>query len=135
MAEQAHDQTNSGYETTDADVKPLAQTGAFIAVLVIASFVGMIVLFRVFAYYQPLFDDPVPPLIENRIASDAPRLQVDPPKQKFELAQSETATLNSYGWIDEQVKVVHIPIERTIDLVSEGKMPLIAPPPPPPATP
>ncbi|MXW79742.1 MAG: hypothetical protein F4Z57_12320 [Gemmatimonadetes bacterium] len=130
MAEQAHDQNNSGYETTDAHVKPLAQTGAFIAVLVIASFVGMIVLFRALAYYQERFDDPVPPLVENRVASDAPRLQVDPPKQKFELAQSEAATLNSYGWIDEQVKVVHIPIERAIDLVSEGKMPLLAPPPP-----
>ena len=87
----------------------------------------MIVLFRVFAYYQPLFDDPVPPLVDNRIASNAPRLQVDPPKQKFKLAQSEAATLNSYGWIDQQVKVVHIPIERAIDLVSEGKIPLIAP--------
>ena len=127
MAEQAHDQTNSGYETTDARVTPLAKTGAFVAVLVIASFISMIVLFRAFAYYQPLFDDPVPPLVENRVASDAPRLQVDPPKQKFELAQSEAAILSSYGWIDEQVQVVHIPIERAIDLVSEGQMPLIAP--------
>ena len=127
MAEQAHNQTNSGYETTDARVTPLAQTGLFIAALVIVSFVSMIVLFKVFAYYQPLFDDPVPPLVDNRIASDAPRLQVDPPKQKFELAQSEAAILNSYGWIDQQVQVVHIPIERAIDLVSEGKIQLIDP--------
>lgn len=126
MAEQ-HNQTKSGYETTDAQVKPLAQTGVFLTALVIASFIGMIVLFRALAYYQERFDDPVPPLVENRIASDAPRLQVDPPKQKFELAQSESELLNSYGWIDEQVKVVHIPIERAIDLVSEGKMPLITP--------
>ena len=131
MAEQAHDQTNPGYETTDARITPLAQTGLFITALVIASFIGMIVLFRALDYYQErFFDDPVPPLVENRVATDAPRLQVDPPKQKFELIQSETATLNSYGWVDEQVQVVHIPIERAIDLVSEGKMPLIAPPPP-----
>ncbi len=128
MAEQAHHKTNPGYETTDARVTPLAQTSLFIIVLVIAAFIGMIVLFKVFAYYQPLFDDPVPPLVDNRVASDAPRLQVDPPKQKFELTQREAAALNSYGWIDEQVQVVHIPIERAIDLVSEGKMPLITPP-------
>ena len=127
MAEQAPQSTHSGYETTDARITPLAQTGLFITALVIASFVGMLVLFRVFAYYQPLFDDPVPPLVANRIASTAPRLQVDPPKQKVELAQSEAALLNSYGWIDQQVKVVHIPIERAMDLVSTGKMPLIAP--------
>jgi len=127
MAERARDQNNSGYETTDARVTPLAQTGLFITALVIVSFVAMIVLFRAFAYYQPLFDDPVPTLVADRIASDAPRLQVDPPKQKSALAQSEAALLGSYGWIDQQVKVVHIPIERAIDLVSEGKMPLIAP--------
>lgn len=127
MAEQAPQPTNAGYETTDARITPLAQTGLFITALVIASFVGMLVLFRVFAYYQPLFDEPVPPLVANRIASDAPRLQVDPPKQKGELAQSEAALLNSYGWIDPQVQVVHIPIERAMDLVSEGQMPLIAP--------
>ncbi len=127
MAERSHDPNNSGYETTDARITPLAQTGLFIVALVVASFVGMIVLFRVFAYYQPLFDDPVPPLVADRIASDAPRLQVDPPKQKSELAQSEAALLGSYGWIDQQVKVVHIPIERAIDLVSEGKIQLIAP--------
>ena len=125
MAEQAPQPTHSGYETTDARITPLAQTGLFITALVIASFVGMLVLFRVFAYYQPLVDDPVPPLVANRIASDAPRLQVDPPKQKVELAQSEAALLNSYGWID--LKVVHVPIERAMELVSEGKMPLSAP--------
>lgn len=127
MAEQTHHQDSVGYETTDARITPLAQTGIFITALIIASFVGMIVLFKVFAYYQPLFDDPVSPLVDNRVASAAPRLQVDPPKQKAELAQSEAARLNSYGWIDEQVQVVHIPIERAIDLVSEGQMPLITP--------
>lgn len=127
MAEQVPQSTHSGYEATDARITPLAQTGLFITALVIASFVGMLVLFRVLAYYQELFDDPVPPLVANRIATTAPRLQVDPPKQKVELAQSEAALLNSYGWIDQQVKVVHIPIERAMDLVSAGKMPLIAP--------
>lgn len=127
MAEQAPQPTNSGYETTDARVTPLAQTGLFITALVIASFVGMLVLFRVFAYNQSRSDDPVPPLVANRIASTAPRLQVDPPKQKGALAQSEAALLNSYGWIDPQVQVVRIPIERAMDLVSEGNMPLIAP--------
>ena len=127
MAERAHDPSNSGYETTDARITPLAQTGLFIAALIVVSLVSMIVLFRVLAYYQELLDDPVPPLVQDRIASDAPRLQVDPPKQKSELAQSEAAILNSYGWIDQQVQVVHIPIERAIDLVSEGQLPLIAP--------
>ena len=125
MAEDANTEANPGYETTDARITPLAQTGFFIALLVVVSFVSMIVLFKVFAYYQPLFDEPVPPLAAARIVNDAPRLQIDPPAQKLILERNVQETLNSYGWVDEQVKVVRIPVDRAIDLVSEGKLQLI----------
>ena len=72
-----------GYETTDAQIAPLVSTGVFIFALMFVSFVSMIVLFRVFDYYQPLFDDPVPALAKARVVADSPRLQVDPPAQKI----------------------------------------------------
>ena len=31
--------------------------------------------------------------------------------------------LESYGWVDEQKGIVHIPIERAMDLVEKGKRP------------
>ncbi len=126
MAEDPITAENPGYETTDADIKPLVNSAISIAVLMAISFVSMIVLFKVFAYYQPLLeDDPVPPLAENRIVSNEPRLQVDPPAQKKALDLSEAETLNSYGWVDTKVKVTRIPIDRAIELVSQGQVPLI----------
>ena len=112
MAEDQKNADNPGYETTDADIKPLAQTGIFVTVLLVVSFVSMIVLFKVFAYYQPLLhDNRVSPLATSRIVSNEPRLQVDPPAQKLTL--------------DPSVKVARIPIDRAIELVSTGKVPLI----------
>jgi hypothetical protein len=126
MAEDQKNADNPGYETTDADIKPLAQTGIFVTVLLVFSFISMIVLFKVFAYYQPLLhDNRVSPLATSRIVSNEPRLQVDPPAQKLTLDSSESETLSSYGWVDPSVKVARIPIDRAIELVSTGKVPLI----------
>jgi hypothetical protein len=125
MAEHDKSDIKPGYETTDAHIMPLALTGLSMAVLVIVSFISMIVLFKVFAYYQPTFDDPVPSLASARITSDAPRLQIDPPAQKIALELSNKDILSSYGWVDEQVKVARIPIERALSLASRGQLPLI----------
>ena len=114
-----------GYEATDAHIAPLVSTGIFIFALMVVSFVSMIVLFRVFNYYQPLFDDPVPALAKERVVSESPRLLVDPPAQKIALDHDIQQTLNSYGWIDPQVKVARIPVSRAIDLVSSGKLSLL----------
>jgi hypothetical protein len=119
-------QSQPHYETTDARITPLVQTAVFVALLMVVSIFGMIVLFKVFAYYQPLFDDPVPPLAETRLVSDEPRLQPDPPRQKFDLRHQEDQMLNSYGWVDQQVRVVRIPIDRAIDLVASGKLSIAA---------
>jgi hypothetical protein len=40
-----------------------------------------------------------------------------------ELAKKQEKALASYGWIDRQAGVVHIPIERAIDLVLEQGLP------------
>ncbi len=125
MAEHDNSDNNPGYETTDAHITPLALTGFTMAALMVVSFVSMIVLFKIFAYYQPTFDNPVPPLAAERITNEGPRLQIDPPAQKIALNRNTKETLSSYGWIDEQVKVARIPIERAIVLVSKGQLPLI----------
>lgn len=121
---QAERQTDPGFETSDAQVRPLAQMGVALIVIIAISIVGTIVLFKVFKYYQPIFDDPVPPLASVRQAPDAvPRLQIDPPRQKLALHQSEELLLTTYAWVDAETKRVRIPIDRAIALVAEGTLP------------
>ena len=112
------------YETTDAQIRPLVYTGIVLLVLMFGSFIGIIPLFKILDYYQPLLDDKVAPLVDQRIGIDnnVPRLQIDPPRQKFELATQEDKILNNYAWVDPNLKIVRIPIDRAIELVSEGAL-------------
>ena len=116
---------NPGYETRDAQISPLVKTGLFIFALMVISFVSMTILFRVFNYYQPMFDDPVPPLATARVINNSPRLQVDPPAEKLAYDRKTEEMLSSYGWVDPHVKIARIPVERAIELVSDGKLSLM----------
>lgn len=54
----------------------------------------------------------------------APRLQTQPFKDVYELKGAQRATLNSYGWIDKATGVVHIPIDRAIELTLQRGLPV-----------
>ena len=112
---------NPGYETSDAQVGPFVKAGILLSALIVLSIVGMVVLFKIFNFYQPMFDDPVPPLADLRQTVSVPSLQIDPPRQKQELRQQEDDLLNSYGWADLDSKRARIPIKRAIELMGEGK--------------
>jgi len=71
-------------------------------------------------------EDTVPP---------APRLQVQPVRHWKDFHTAEVDRLATYGWMDRTSGVVHIPIERAIDLVAERGVGPLAPLVPAPATP
>lgn len=113
--------SHPGYETSDAQVGPFVKAGILLSALIVLSIVGMVVLFKVLNFYQPMFDDPVPPLADLRRTASGPSLQIDPPRQKQELRQQEEDLLNTYGWIDLDSKRARIPIKRAIDLMGKGR--------------
>jgi hypothetical protein len=48
-----------------------------------------------------------------------PRLQISPTEEWQEMLKREQAILNSYRWVDRGQGVVHIPIERAMELIAE----------------
>jgi hypothetical protein len=48
-----------------------------------------------------------------------PRLQVAPQDEWREMLRRERTILNSYRWIDRSKGVVHIPIQRAMELIAE----------------
>ena len=66
-------------------------------------------------------------------APPLPRLQVQPVRHWKEFRSAEVDRLATYGWMDRTSGVVHIPIERAIDLVAERGVGPLAPLVPPPA--
>jgi hypothetical protein len=65
----------------------------------------------------------LPPLASERRGPPAPRLQASPPLDLDALRAGEFKRLSSYGWISPQDDLIHIPIERAMELVLERGVP------------
>jgi hypothetical protein len=53
----------------------------------------------------------------------SPRLQLNPREDLRELRSAEDAVLNSYGWLDRNGGVVHIPIDEAMKLAVQRGLP------------
>lgn len=58
-----------------------------------------------------------PPLEERADTIPPPRLQASPARDRALLEARTENILNSYGWIDQEQGIVHIPIDRAIELL------------------
>ena len=107
---------SSGHETRDAGISPIVLVGAGLAITL--ALVGLMV-YGVFRYLlvrpstvfhsnpMTVLDPQIPPL---------PRIDEHPAIEIKKLRADEDHTLSTYGWIDKKAGVVHIPIERAMEL-------------------
>jgi hypothetical protein len=74
----------------------------------------------------PLTEIPaaLPPLTPQPEVPSIPRLQTDPIADYERLRSAQQARLHSYGWVDPERKIRHIPIDRAIDLLLEKGLPV-----------
>jgi hypothetical protein len=66
--------------------------------------------------------DPPPPVLQDARAPvriPEPRLLPKPERLLGQTREEERARLESYGWVDQQGGVAHIPIERAMQLMLE----------------
>ena len=111
------------HERTDAKVKPLVIFLVAMALTVVASFLFTGLMFEFLTQRAQSFDR-VPSSV--KVADElpaGPRLQVVPGLDLNEMHAAEEDRLDSYGWVDEDGRVVHIPIERAIDAALEQGYP------------
>ena len=134
MAEHAHrspdDQyletpPGAGYEHTDASIGPLVQ---FAFWLVVSAVIVHVVLAVGYLYMKRAAETPQAaqqfPLAaeQARRLPPAPQLQQIPSREMYELRTQQETDLHSYGWIDKNAGMVHIPIEDAMKLmVQQGK--------------
>ena len=111
-----------GYERRDLS----PQTIALFGIVVAASVVLCILVAYWFFWYAAneaarTGRHPSPPLTQE--APQGPRLQVDAPKDLRAFLAEEDALLRSYGWVNRQSGIVHIPIDRAMHLLVERGLP------------
>lgn len=122
-----------GHEPNDVEVGPIAATGFLLFLLLGGSLFGLWFFLRASTGTAPRPDAALMPLeapvqrpggaLPTATVAPLPaRLPVRPQDQRQLQAQWEER-LQSYGWVDQDAGVVHIPIDRAIDLVIERGLP------------
>ena len=116
-----------GYETRDINVRVVIW---FAVILVGSAVVIHVALAGIYQLLKHRYPSPEPP---SRISfhpsnsAPEPQLQVDPRADFANFEAEENARLNSYGWIDRAHGVIHIPIERAMELVAQRGLPMRGP--------
>jgi hypothetical protein len=99
----------------------------FLAGLVISLAVVVIAVAGMFVWLMRQAeeaDPPQPPLAELRAKQPpAPRLQELPARDMENLVAEQAAVLKETKWIDQERKIVQIPIERAMEMVAKKGLP------------
>jgi hypothetical protein len=113
---------NAKHETRDADV------GSLFLIATILFLSGVLVCLCVWGFMHFLatketaHEKPSP---VSRVVSppSEPRLETQPGVELQQVRMREEARLNSYGWIDRNAGLAHIPIDRAMELITARGLP------------
>jgi hypothetical protein len=126
-----------GFEREDIGARTIFRFLAGVGIFLIVTYFIVIGVYGYLDRYQsahePLQNPLAPPSsADTRIVSDAdvkefpkPRLEKNERLEINSFRMKEEETLNSYGWVDEKAGVVHIPIERAMELVEQRGLPTL----------
>lgn len=116
--------SNGGYEQSDAKAGPLGILAVAIGLLVVVSMTGVAIMWRFMAYETRYTGDMEgSPLAGLRPLPPSPRLQITAVPDLARVREDEAKLLSSYGWVEKDKGVVHIPVDRAMDLILEHGLP------------
>ena len=108
------------HEEREVSLRALALALGSLTVLTIVTMLALSWLFGVLLRSERQAERPLLSLARERPAPAGPRLQVDPYGDLRAMRESEERLLNNYGWIDRAAGVVHVPIDRAMELAAQG---------------
>ena len=123
MAENEPGKPGPQHEESDVNVFAIGRF-AFALVAVIA--VSVVLLFGFFHFLVNMTGGERPTASDfsrNGQLPPQPRLEERPVQELKNFRDAEDKALSSYGWIDQKSGVVHIPIDRAMDLLAQRGLP------------
>jgi hypothetical protein len=114
------------HEPRDLRVRIVILFGMVLSATLLGTPYALRKLFTEFRVRADRRDRPPSPLREVRGAPPEPRLQTNPGGDLKALKQEEDRRLGTYGWIDREQQVLHMPIERAMDQVIRRGVPVRA---------
>ncbi|MGC8667737.1 MAG: hypothetical protein ACP5VE_06465 [Chthonomonadales bacterium] len=115
-----------GYEARDVSLEALGKWLIALGIFIGGTALVTYGIFKLFvapvvpgAEQSPGLTAPLPPPpAPNPALQPAPRLDL----KKWR--EDEDAAMNSYGWVDRRKGIVRIPVERAMDLLAAGGLPV-----------
>jgi hypothetical protein len=116
------------HEESDVSISGLAKSGVALVTLIL---VASLLVWGAFSYFNRSAEraqSQPSPMFKGNQPPPEPRLQGAPGHQSsglddmLEMRERENRILSSYGWVDQQSGVVHIPIEEAKKLILERGM-------------
>jgi hypothetical protein len=122
-----------GYEVRDANLRVVVWLafGVFMGTMVVMG--GLLLLQQKYIDMANQRDPELTPLRAERTRPHGPRLQASPTADYVAFRAEQEERLNTYGIIDRadpEHPVVHIPIERAMQLIAEQGLPKVEAQPP-----
>lgn len=118
---QREKESGPGYETSRVDLRIPLGTGAM-AIILLSCGIAVIFLFYHFVWKttpgRPAYPYRRPPEV-----TPAPRLLAKPKGELRALRRVNRDILNSYGWVNKNKGIVHIPIERAMHIIAARGFP------------
>lgn len=99
----------------ESDVDPRFPTAVGVGALLV---VVLCLVLALYLLHNPWVEPEVPaPSMLNPAPQAAEHLRVEPINRLIALRAAADKRLHSYGWVDQKAGIVHIPIERAMQLV------------------
>ena len=121
----AHDGGHAGYETTDADIRPLIRFAVFLTLITLSIAAATVGFYSFLDAREERDKAPRYPLTAGveRPMPPAPRLQTYPFDDIKALRREDAQQVDHYGWVDKNAGTVRIPVSRAIELLAERGLP------------
>jgi hypothetical protein len=113
----------AGREVRDVSVRGILYLAVAVVVLAAAIHLLLWWLFGVYERQAASQDPKQSPLFDPQQQPPEPRLQNTPTRDYAEFRRQQEQQLNSYGWVDRQKEVVHIPVSRAMELLLDRGLP------------
>lgn len=117
----------TGEEALDRDLSFRAILGFTLGLTVLIVVSGALMWWlSIYLRNQRIADNPPPPALPEArqpYAPPAPRLQTFPEQELREMLAEDERALTEYAWVDKEVGIAQIPIERAMELLVEQQSP------------
>jgi hypothetical protein len=108
------------HEKSEASIRGILWSGFALAVLIAAALGGLYLFVASLSGRQVTNPQPLPPTLRGQQLPPLPRVEANQELAREELLLQQRQRLSTYGWVDRDDQIAHIPIERAMQILAES---------------